>query len=174
MNDSGHRLLSLRSKIKKIDLQVLKLIAQRMAVAEQIGRTKAEFRIPIENAEQERAVMNTILVAAEQAALPADDVTEIFLLIISLSKKMQGAIMKKKEVKSGVVKEEIIHGLGYWTRHGFTSVPDEKFTEAEIIAANGGSRVGAGYTNLAGENCELPSYYRRWSKWCKTTTEPEE
>ncbi len=145
-----------------------------MAVAERVGMAKAELRIPVENVEQERSVMNTIWVAAEEAALPANDIVEIFLLLISLSKKIQHSVAKNNGVKSNKTKGETIHGLGYWTQHGFTPVPSGEFTEAEIIAANGGHSTGAGYKDPIGEDRELPSYHRRWSEWQKSTAKQEE
>jgi hypothetical protein len=61
--------------------------------------------------------------------------------------------------------EEILFGPGYHTLHGFTPVPSGRFTEAEVIKANGDSALGAGYLDWDNSFCELPSYYRVWSKW---------
>jgi len=79
----------LRQEIKKINTQIIDLIADRVETAEKIGEHKKAQNIPVYQPEQEQAVLNACHKRANEAGLDGQMVEEIFADIIALSRNAQ-------------------------------------------------------------------------------------
>jgi len=74
------RLVTLRSKIDKIDKKLEKYLLKREKIAKEIGKTKKELGLPIQNSEREKEVLSKI---------ESPYVKKIFEHIITASKEIQ-------------------------------------------------------------------------------------
>lgn len=73
-------LASLRSKIDKIDKKLEKHLLKREKIAKEIGKTKKELGLPIQNSEREKEILSKI---------ESPYVKKIFEHIIKASKEVQ-------------------------------------------------------------------------------------
>ena len=84
------KLEDLRRKIDQTDTQIVKLIAERLRIAEEIGKSKREHGNQIEDRERERAVLNHVKAMAQQENVSPEDVESVYRQIVSMSKGRQG------------------------------------------------------------------------------------
>jgi chorismate mutase / prephenate dehydrogenase len=84
-----------RSDIDLIDGQIIDLLAERMATVRKIGEIKQDEGLPVCVESRERLVLDRIAELAKEKDLPADEVRELFKLIIKTSRKEQEKIVKK-------------------------------------------------------------------------------
>ena len=80
----------LRKKIDEIDSSVVKLIAERQAVAREIGKGKNKTGRIIEDRERELRVLDHVRTLARDMKISPGDVETIYRQIITASKKVQG------------------------------------------------------------------------------------
>jgi chorismate mutase / prephenate dehydratase len=80
----------LRKKIDEIDSAVVKLIAERQAVAKEIGKGKNKTGKIIEDRERELRVLDHVRTLARDMKISPGDVETIYRQIITASKKIQG------------------------------------------------------------------------------------
>jgi chorismate mutase len=83
------RIEELRNRIKGIDEEILKLLAKRMEVVEEVFLVKKMEGRRIHDEEQERKVLSRAKGYAKMKNLPEDDVEKIFKLILKMSLKRQ-------------------------------------------------------------------------------------
>ena len=77
-------LSSAREQIDMIDDELAKLMAQRFAITDEIGRYKKVRGLSVRNPERERAVINrAVAVTGEDLR---NEVTEIFSLLMQLAR----------------------------------------------------------------------------------------
>ena len=81
----------LRKKIDETDADIVKLIAQRIRIAEEIGKEKGTQGRRIEDVARERKVLASIRRMAKEQNLSGEEVEGIYEKIIALSKNAQGA-----------------------------------------------------------------------------------
>jgi chorismate mutase/prephenate dehydratase len=84
------RLEDLRKKIDGTDTDIVKLIAERVRVAQEIGRQKIEAGGPIEDREREKAVFENIKSIAREEGISQEDIEIIYRQIVNASKRIQG------------------------------------------------------------------------------------
>ncbi|MFA4831468.1 MAG: chorismate mutase [Patescibacteria group bacterium] len=86
-------LKQLRKRIEKIDKEILKKLAERFAVAREIGRVKRERGDGVEDEKREAELRVFYRQTAAEFGLDADLVEKLFGFIISESKKLQDEVV---------------------------------------------------------------------------------
>jgi len=85
----SERLDSLRERISAIDGQILKLLAERAAVAKEIGKVKREQGKPVVDRKREKEVYERVKFYAEGLGLNPGDCEKIFREIVRLCRRVQ-------------------------------------------------------------------------------------
>jgi chorismate mutase/prephenate dehydratase len=83
----------LRKKIDDADQQIVRLIAERIRVAEEIGEIKKEQGKQIEDSAREQIVFQHISEIASREGLNPEDVSRIYRQIISMAKSVEGTMI---------------------------------------------------------------------------------
>jgi len=87
------KLEELRKKIDAIDKDIIRLIAERISLAEQIGGLKKRQGQQIEDKQREEAILAHIRDIAESRGINQADIESIYRRIFVASKSIQGAIV---------------------------------------------------------------------------------
>ena len=80
----------LRREIDETDARIVKLIAERLRIAEEIGKSKREQGNQIEDREREQVVLNNIKALARKENISPEDIEDIYQQIVRISKSRQG------------------------------------------------------------------------------------
>ena len=80
----------LRRKIDETDAEIVKLIAERLRIAEEIGKSKREQGNQIEDRGRERVVLNNVKALAQKENMSPEDIEDIYQQIVRISKSLQG------------------------------------------------------------------------------------
>ena len=80
----------LRKKIDEADAHIVRLIAERIKVAEQIGEEKRKQGKQISDNERERRVLENVRTIAQQEKLIPEDVEEVYRQIVTITRGAQG------------------------------------------------------------------------------------
>jgi chorismate mutase/prephenate dehydratase len=83
----------LRRKIDDTDAQIIRLIAERIKVSEQIGREKRRGGQPIQDPSREQQVLENVKMLARREKISPAEIESIYQQIMSLSKSVQGMIV---------------------------------------------------------------------------------
>lgn len=83
----------LRNNIDKVDTDIVRLIAERLSLAEQIGGLKRQQGQQIENKQRENVILEHIREIAQKKGINEADIEGIYRKIFSTSKSIQGAIV---------------------------------------------------------------------------------
>lgn len=84
---------NLRKKIDEADEKIVRLIAERIKIAEEIGGLKKQQGKQIEDAKREQAVLENITKLAGQENLNPEDIARIYRLIMSMAKSVEGTVV---------------------------------------------------------------------------------
>lgn len=95
MSAPAEQLAQYRETIDRIDLELLKLLNERTAVVENIGRVKQEMRMAIYEPKREEQVFRNIL-AHNRGPLPPDAVKRIFERVIDEMRNVQKLKIEEK------------------------------------------------------------------------------
>jgi len=95
------KLEELRERINKIDHEVLNIMAERMAVAEEIGSYKKQNNITILQASRWDEIVRTRLEEGQEKNLTKDFVMKLFEIIHRESIEHQSHVMNEPEEQSG-------------------------------------------------------------------------
>lgn len=101
----------LRKQIDELDRRIVKLLAERTAVARDIGKKKMQSGQLIEDSIRERAVLEKIREMAQAENLDPDELEKIYRRIFTISKQVQG-ISVAFQGESGAYSEEA--AIGYF------------------------------------------------------------
>ena len=85
----------LRKKIDEVDSRIVRLIAERIKIAEEIGEVKKKLGKQIEDLNREQVVLDNVKEIAGQQGLSPDDIESIYRQIIAASKNMEGEVWKE-------------------------------------------------------------------------------
>ncbi len=80
----------LRKKIDEVDTKIVKLIAERMRIAEEIGGEKIGQRKQIGDREREKRVLENVRNIAQEEKISQEDIASIYQQIVTVSKRVQG------------------------------------------------------------------------------------
>ncbi len=84
------RLEDLRRKIDDTDARIVKLIAERIRIAEEIGKEKQEAGGPIEDIEREKIVLENVKSIAREEKVSQEDIESVYRQIVTACKGIQG------------------------------------------------------------------------------------
>ena len=82
-------LKELRVKIEKIDVQILKLIEQRTALAKDVLEAKRAIGMPINDVDQNKMVLDRAANSATEKGLDGESVKRIFEILIKMNIERQ-------------------------------------------------------------------------------------
>ncbi|MFA4936000.1 MAG: chorismate mutase [Candidatus Methanoperedens sp.] len=82
-------LKEIRAKIEKLDTQILNLIEQRTALAKDVLEAKRAEGKPINDVEQNKAVLDRVANAATERGLDGEEVKRIFEMLIKMNIERQ-------------------------------------------------------------------------------------
>jgi len=82
-------LKELRVKIEKIDVQILKLIEQRTALAKDVLEAKRAIGMPINDVDQNKMVLDRAANSATERGLDGESVKRIFEILIKMNIERQ-------------------------------------------------------------------------------------
>ncbi len=80
----------LRKQIDRVDEQIVRLIAERMRTAQEIGQEKRQRGLPVEDLSREQEVLARVREIAEREKISVEGVEAIYRRIINLSKSVEG------------------------------------------------------------------------------------
>ena len=78
-----------RSAIEELDLRIIALLAERVALGQQTAGLKRTAGLPILDPQREAEVIRRAVVAARSKGLPTEAVRQIFWHIVGLSRRVQ-------------------------------------------------------------------------------------
>ncbi len=82
-------LKEVRAKIEKIDAQILKLIEQRTVLAKDVLEAKRAAKIPINDVDQNRMVLDRAANSATERGLDGESVKRVFEILIKMNIERQ-------------------------------------------------------------------------------------
>jgi len=80
----------LRKKIDEVDAKIVKLLAERVRIAEEIGGEKIGQRKQIGDSEREKRVLESVKSVAREEEISEEDIESIYRQILTVSKRVQG------------------------------------------------------------------------------------
>ncbi len=83
----------LRKRIEEVDASIVKLIAERVRIAEEIGQEKRQRHIPIEDRQREDRVLENVKDIARAENVNQQDIEGIYRRIITAAKGAQGIVV---------------------------------------------------------------------------------
>ena len=87
--DPTRSLTELRGDIQRVDAQLVALIAERARLARSVGAAKRRLAVPMVDEERELAVLHHATELARGAGLDDTAVSDIFRLLIAMSRAVQ-------------------------------------------------------------------------------------
>jgi chorismate mutase len=87
--DAAAELRRVRVEIERIDRGIIGLIAERVALARQVGPLKQALGMPILDPPREAAVVRRAGELAREAGLPPEDVRYVFWHLVGLGRRVQ-------------------------------------------------------------------------------------
>jgi chorismate mutase len=81
-----------RSKIDQIDEQLVRLLAERIRVAGEIGKKKNQQNKHPEDKAREEVVLENVRRIADEEHIDVDEIIAIYKQIIAASKRIQGKV----------------------------------------------------------------------------------
>ncbi|MEN2998268.1 MAG: prephenate dehydratase [Brevinematia bacterium] len=120
------RLEDLRKKVEQIDEQILKLIKERLEIATKIAETKKKNGLSIYDPNRENDVLKRVKQLSVSQSLPYEYVEDIFLLIISMTRNVQGRVKVALLGPEGTFSEiAVVKRFGYDVDRIYTkTIPD--------------------------------------------------
>jgi chorismate mutase/prephenate dehydratase len=98
------RLEDLRKKIDETDAEIVKLIGDRIRIAEEIGEEKKKQGKQIEDWEREHKVLENVRGVAQDANISQEDIESIYRQVLTASRRIQGGVAFQGEI--GAYSEE--------------------------------------------------------------------
>lgn len=83
----------LRKQIDKTDDEIVKIIARRLRLAEEIGREKTAKRLPVTDSARERVVLDNVRDIARSEKISEVGIEELYRKIIHLAKSVEGLVV---------------------------------------------------------------------------------
>jgi chorismate mutase/prephenate dehydratase len=81
----------LRKKIDEADTKIVKLIAERMRIAQEIGREKGKQSKQVEDVVREKRVLQNVRRIAREESINQEEIEDIYKQIVAISKSAQEA-----------------------------------------------------------------------------------
>jgi chorismate mutase len=78
-----------REEIERIDMSIISLLAERLALGKRTGELKRAAGLPILDPTREAAVIRRVTASARDAGLPPEPIREVFWQIVGMSRREQ-------------------------------------------------------------------------------------
>ena len=88
-----------RSKLNKIDEEIVRLLEERVGICKEIGKIKAEEQMEVMDMNREREVLERVTSSADSA--PPEGVRSVFKEIISMCRSVQKGITVATSARLG-------------------------------------------------------------------------
>ena len=128
----------LRRRIDDLDGNIVKLLAERLSVAEAIGKEKAAGATPPIDPGRERKVLDHAIAVAAAGGMTADEITEIYRSVIKLARERQ-EVSVAFQGEAGAYSEEA--ALTYFGQRAVTK-PCESLEDVFKDVEGGGVQFG--------------------------------
>ncbi len=102
----------LRRKIDEADAKIVRLIAERIRIAEEIGGEKRKQGKQIEDAEREKRVVENVISIAREEGINQEAIESIYRQIVTVSKNMQGTAVAFQGEIGAYSEEAAFHFFG--------------------------------------------------------------
>jgi len=102
----------LRRKIDEADTKIVELIAERIRIAQEIGKEKKRQRTQIEDIERERKVLENVRRIAREKNLNQEEIEDIYKQIVTVSKRRQGIVVAFQGEIGAYSEEAALHFFG--------------------------------------------------------------
>jgi len=102
----------LRKKIDEADTKIVKLIAERIRITEEIGREKRKQGKQIEDAGREKRVVENVMSIAQEEGIKQEAIESIYRQIVTVSKSMQGIVVAFQGEIGAYSEEAAFHFFG--------------------------------------------------------------
>ena len=89
VDEARAELASCRAKIEELDLRMIALLAERVALGQKTAGLKRTAGLPILDPQREAEVIRRAVAAARAKELPTESVRQIFWHIVGLSRRVQ-------------------------------------------------------------------------------------
>ncbi len=128
----------LRKKIDKTDTEIVRLIAERIRIAEEIGEEKRKQGKQIEDVEREEKVLENVRSIAQEENLSREDIESIYQQIMTAAKSVEGiAVAFQGEI--GAYSEEAAF---QFFRPSIQTKPCESLDDVFGVVEQGGAQFG--------------------------------
>lgn len=128
----------LRKKIDKTDAEIVKLIAERVRIAREIGREKQKEGKQIEDISREKKVIEHVTRIAGEESLNQAGIEAIYRQIMMVTKSLEGTIVAFQG-ENGAYSEEAATGFFGPSIH---TMPCESLDDVFQTVARGGAQYG--------------------------------
>ncbi len=88
-HDAAEELARCRAEIERVDNEIVRLLAHRVALGKRTGELKRTAGMPILDPTREAAVIRRVANVARDAGLPPELVREVFWQIVGMSRRVQ-------------------------------------------------------------------------------------
>ncbi len=102
----------LRKKIDEADAKIVKLLAERIKIAEEIGKEKEEQRKHVEDKAREKVVLEKVRSIAQEENVSPEIVESIYRQIITVSRSVQGIVVAFQGEIGAYSEEAAFHFFG--------------------------------------------------------------
>lgn len=89
MSDAEERLEALRTRIREVDQELVRLVGERRSLVLEVGRTKEELGLPVLDPPQEARVVRRAAELAREAGVDEEAVRDILWRIIASARDAQ-------------------------------------------------------------------------------------
>ncbi len=103
----------LRRKIDEADTKIVRLIAERIRIAEEIGEEKKKQGKQIQDAEREARVMENVKSIARQENINQEDIESIYRRLVTISRSTQGVVVAFQGESGAYSEEAALRFLGH-------------------------------------------------------------
>ncbi len=102
----------LRRKIDETDTKIARLLAERIRIAQEIGKEKKEQRKQVEDKEREKRVLEKVRGIAQEENISQEAIEGIYRQIITISKSVQGVMVAFQGEVGAYSEEAAFHFFG--------------------------------------------------------------
>jgi chorismate mutase/prephenate dehydratase len=121
----------LRKQIDELDNQILKLIAERINIAQDIGQEKRKAGKPVEDKTREEQILKKVKKIALTENIDPDEIGKIYQKIISISKEAQSATVAFQGEAGAYSEEAAFEFFGATARLGACESLEKVFQAVE-------------------------------------------